>query len=165
MESVKCEIRLLFIRQRSAKEKEAVRCRIKQGEHTSLIYSVALWHLVKNDNNSLNNDNESNESLDTELFTRAQREAELNLCSQTSRAMEREKLAMVLRDARKASLRAVFLTQTVCMQQKEQTLRGIQEPFSGTSGILHFKKGSYHHSGIFSRGWGRRRSLTQWKIS
>lgn len=36
MESVKCEIRLLFIRQRSAKEKEAVRPGIKQGGHTPL---------------------------------------------------------------------------------------------------------------------------------
>lgn len=72
MESVKCEIRLLFIRQCSVREKEAVRSGIKQGESTSLIYSAVMWHLVKNDNNSLSNDNESNESLDTELHTRAQ---------------------------------------------------------------------------------------------
>lgn len=69
MESVKCEIRLLFIRQRSAKEKEAVRPGIKRGgggAYTSLIYSAVMWHLDKNDNGSLGNFNESNEILDSE---------------------------------------------------------------------------------------------------
>lgn len=42
IESVKCEIRLLFIRQCSIKEKEAVRPWIKRGKHTSLIYSAIL---------------------------------------------------------------------------------------------------------------------------
>lgn len=47
MESVKYEIRLLFIQQHSAKEKEAVCPGIKQGAaHTLLIYSAVLRHPV-----------------------------------------------------------------------------------------------------------------------
>lgn len=66
MESVECEIRLLFIQQNSAVEKEAVHPGIKHGgAHTSPIYSITLWHLVETDTSSFDNDNVSNESVET----------------------------------------------------------------------------------------------------